>query len=143
MGPPSVTVVGEVAALADRLGWLAARPLDGRTVAVTRARAQASGLAARLRELGAEVVEAPAIRIAPLPGSGAPTSTRYDLVCLTSPNGVRLLFERLAAAGRDARSLAARGSPRSGRGRRGRCTSTAWSPTWCPSASWPRDSSRR
>ena len=30
----------------------------------------------------------------------------YSLVCLTSPNGVRLLFESLAAAGRDARALA-------------------------------------
>ncbi len=105
VGPPSVTVVGEVAALAQRLDWLTARPLHGRTVAVTRARAQASSLAARLRELGAEVVEAPAIRIVPLPGP-APDLDRYDLVCLTSPNGVRLLFERLAATGRDARSLA-------------------------------------
>jgi uroporphyrinogen III methyltransferase/synthase len=50
-------------------------------------------------------VEAPAIRIAPLEGP-APDLQRYDLVCLTSPNGVRLLFERLAAAGLDARSLA-------------------------------------
>jgi uroporphyrinogen III methyltransferase/synthase len=30
----------------------------------------------------------------------------YDLVCLTSPNGVNLLFEALEAAGRDARALA-------------------------------------
>jgi uroporphyrinogen III methyltransferase/synthase len=69
---------------------------------VTRARAQASGLATRLRELGAEAVETPAIRIAPLPGP-APEIERYDLVCLTSPNGVRELFARLQAAGRDAR----------------------------------------
>ena len=30
----------------------------------------------------------------------------YDLVCLTRPNGVGALFERLAAGGRDARALA-------------------------------------
>jgi len=30
----------------------------------------------------------------------------YSLICLTSPNGVRLLFEALAAAGKDARALA-------------------------------------
>jgi uroporphyrinogen III methyltransferase / synthase len=30
----------------------------------------------------------------------------YALICLTSPNGVRLLFDALAAAGRDARALA-------------------------------------
>ena len=105
VGPPAVTVVGPVAALAERLAWLERRPLHGRTVAVTRARAQASELAARLRGLGAAVVEAPAIRVVPLPGE-APDLGRYDLICLTSPNGVRLLFERLRAAGRDARALA-------------------------------------
>jgi uroporphyrinogen III methyltransferase/synthase len=73
-------------------------------VAVTRARAQASGLAARLRSLGAVVVEAPAIRIRAIDGP-APELARYDLVCLTSPNGVRLLFDRLRRAGRDARAL--------------------------------------
>ena len=103
--PPSVTVVGAVAALADELGWLDRRPLHGRTVAVTRARAQASGLASRLRELGAEVIEAPAIRIVAL-GGDAPDLSGYDLVCLTSPNGVALLFDRLERAGADARALA-------------------------------------
>jgi uroporphyrinogen III methyltransferase/synthase len=102
---PAVTVVGPVAGLRDTLAWLETRPLHGRTVAVTRARAQVSGLAARLRALGAGVVEAPAIRIEPLPGE-APDLTPYDLVCLTSPNGAHLLFERLRAAGRDARAFA-------------------------------------
>jgi uroporphyrinogen III methyltransferase/synthase len=104
IGAPAVTVVGPVAGLGDVLAWLEARPLHGRSVAVTRARAQASGLAARLRALGAGVVEAPAIRIEPLAGEALDV-TAYDLVCLTSPNGVRLLFERLRAAGRDARAL--------------------------------------
>ena len=62
-----MTVVGPVAALHDELAWLGRGPLAGVSVAVTRARAQASGLAARLRALGARVVEAPAIRIEPLP----------------------------------------------------------------------------
>jgi len=102
---PAVTVVGQVAAMRERLDWFARGPLSGVSVAVTRARAQASGLASRLRELGAEVVEAPAIRIVPLDGP-APELGRYDLVCLTSPNGVDLLFERLLSAGDDARALA-------------------------------------
>ena len=50
----------------EQLAWLERRPLHGRTIAVTRARPQASALAARLRELGAAVVEAPAIRIRPI-----------------------------------------------------------------------------
>jgi uroporphyrinogen III methyltransferase / synthase len=103
--PPSITVVGPVAALAGELSWLPRRPLAGRTVAVTRARAQASELARRLEEHGARVVQAPAIRVQPLPGVPLDPSP-YDLICLTSASGVAALFERLAAGGRDARSLA-------------------------------------
>jgi uroporphyrinogen III methyltransferase/synthase len=98
IGPPAITVVGPVARLRERLAWLERRPLHGRTVAVTRARAQASELAARLRALGAAVVEAPAIRIDPL-SPDLPDLATYDLVCLTSPNGVRLLFDRLREGG--------------------------------------------
>ena len=102
---PALIVIGAVAALRDRLSWFESRPLAGLSVAVTRARAQASGLAGRLAGLGAAVVEAPAIRIVPIDGP-APAVDGYDLVCLTSPNGVRLLFSRLEAAGKDARALA-------------------------------------
>jgi uroporphyrinogen III methyltransferase/synthase len=108
---PALIVVGEVARRREQLGWLERRPLHGRRVVVTRARAQASGLARTLRELGADVVELPVIRIEPridseevklvAGGVGA-----YDLICLTSPNGVHLLFAALEAAGLDARGLA-------------------------------------
>jgi uroporphyrinogen III methyltransferase/synthase len=101
---PAIAVFGDVVALRERLRWFEERPLSGVSVAVTRARAQASGLASRLRALGAEVVEAPAIRISPLEG-WLPDLRSYDLVCLTSPNGVRLLFERMASAAVDARAL--------------------------------------
>jgi uroporphyrinogen III methyltransferase / synthase len=96
---PSITVVGPVAELTERLEWLAPRPLRGRTVAVTRARAQASGLARKLEELGATIVQAPVIRIEPLPGP-APDLSGYDLVCFTSPNAVTALFARLAQVGK-------------------------------------------
>lgn len=102
---PSIAVFGEVAALSAGLEWYRPRPLAGLRVAVTRARPQASGLAQQLRELGASVVQAPAIRIVPIEGP-APSIGDYDLVCLTSPNGVALLFDRLLAAGLDTRALA-------------------------------------
>ncbi|MCU0313724.1 MAG: uroporphyrinogen-III C-methyltransferase [Solirubrobacteraceae bacterium] len=99
---PAVTIVGPVAGLADELAWrAAARPLAGTSIAVTRARAQASALAARLRALGAAVVEAPAIRIEPL-AADVPDLGAYDLLCVTSPNGADQLLERV----RDARALA-------------------------------------
>jgi uroporphyrinogen III methyltransferase/synthase len=46
---PALIVVGEVAGRREQLAWLERRPLHGRRVVVTRARAQASGLAATLR----------------------------------------------------------------------------------------------
>ncbi len=102
--PPAIAIFGTVAAEHERLRWWTTPPLAGVSVAVTRARAQASALVSRLRGLGAEVIEAPAIRIealeVKLPELGA-----YDLLCLTSPNAVRLLFERLGEAGVDARAL--------------------------------------
>jgi uroporphyrinogen III methyltransferase/synthase len=103
---PAVTVIGAVAGLRRVLaGGATGAPLAGRRVVVTRARAQASELSVRLRGLGASVVEAPAIRIRPLDGD-LPDLATYDLLCLTSPNGVEQLFARLAASGRDARALA-------------------------------------
>jgi uroporphyrinogen III methyltransferase/synthase len=113
---PSITIVGPVASLATQLAWLAPRPLGGLTVAVTRARAQASTLARRLEALGASVVQAPVIRVQQLsassphpssmtmrPGTGEGDPARpepldpapYDLICLTSANAVEGLFERL------------------------------------------------
>jgi len=108
---PALIVVGEVARRREELEWLERRPLHGKRVVVTRARAQASGLAATLRGLGAEVVELPAIRIEPRIENeevkkAAGALATYELVCLTSPNGVRLLFEAMEAAGLDARALA-------------------------------------
>src|SRR3954453_17073099 len=50
---PAITVVGPVARLRERLRWLERRPLFGRSVVVTRARAQASGVAGGLAALGA------------------------------------------------------------------------------------------
>ena len=102
---PAIALIGPVARLRQTMAWFDRRPLAGISVAVTRAREQASGLASRLRSLGAGVTEAPAIRIVPRPFS-VPDLGVYDLLCLTSPNGVRLLFDQLAASGRDARSLA-------------------------------------
>ena len=91
---PAITVVGPVAELAGQIAWLPALPLAGLSVAVTRARARSSDLAQRLEALGASVVQAPSIRTVPLPAE-AIDPTPYDLVCLTSPVGVELLFVRL------------------------------------------------
>lgn len=111
IAPPAIVLVGRVAARREAIAWLERRPLFGRRVVVTRARAQSSGLAATLGALGADVVELPAIRIVPrIDGADVRNAIgaihSYALVCMTSANGVRLLFDALGAAGLDARALA-------------------------------------
>ena len=107
---PALIVVGSVVERREGLAWLERRPLHGRRIVVTRARAQASGLATTLRGLGAEVVELPAIRIESRLASEEVRKVverigEYSLICVTSPNGAHFLFEALEAAGLDARAL--------------------------------------
>lgn len=108
---PSVIVVGKVALLHDRLNWFEKRPLHGRVMAVTRAREQASGIAAQLEELGAEVIQFPTIEIGPLQDyTEVDTAVRelsgYDWIIFTSVNGVEKFWKRLEKAGLDSRALA-------------------------------------
>lgn len=108
--PPAVTIVGEVAALRDRLRWFDTRPLWGRRIVITRAAEQAPDLVERLEAAGASVTVLSAIRIAP-PDDYAPLDAAlaaldtYDWVLFTSVNGVRAFWERLRASRRDWRAL--------------------------------------
>jgi uroporphyrinogen III methyltransferase/synthase len=108
--PPVVTVVGRVVELREALGWFEVRPLFGKTVLVTRARAQASDLVALLEAEGAEVIELPAIEIEERSDEQAveraveELATRsYSWVVFTSTNGVTTFFKALAQRNRDAR----------------------------------------
>ena len=93
---PSVIVVGRVAA--EDLAWYERRPLFGTRIVVTRARAQASALVDRLRALGADTIELPAIAVEdPADGGDALRDAlgrldTYDWLVLTSPNGVHRTF---------------------------------------------------
>ncbi|MGZ5538082.1 MAG: uroporphyrinogen-III synthase, partial [Chthoniobacterales bacterium] len=86
------------------------RPLSGKRIVVTRTRAQVGELSARLRILGADVLELPTIRIEP------PTDLRgfaelvqdahaYDWIVFTSPNGVNAFFELFYKLYDDAREI--------------------------------------
>ncbi len=108
--PPAVIIVGQVAASGPEISWFQSRPMFGRRVLVTRPREQAASLAGRLRELGAEVLVEPAIRITD-PPDWAPVDAalarldRYDWLVFSSSNGVRSVMERLLATGGDLRRL--------------------------------------
>ena len=107
LAPPAVIVVGPVAGL--DLAWYERRPLFGRRVVVTRARDQAGDVVARLRDLGADVVELAVIGIAEPSDGGvalrdaAARLGDYDWVVFTSANAVAAVF----ASVRDARAFGA------------------------------------
>ena len=63
LAAPVITVIGDVVALRNEIGWFDSRPLFGKRVVVTRARSQASSLSEQLSAAGAQVVEMPATRI--------------------------------------------------------------------------------
>ncbi len=109
--PPAIFIVGEVVKLREQLQWFDNKPLFGKTIVVTRARAQASKLTKKLEAQGAKVIEVPAIKIVPA-ADYAPLDKAicelptYKWLVFTSANGVDYFFGRLLAAGKDARALA-------------------------------------
>lgn len=107
---PALIIVGEVVSLREHIEWFERRPLFGRRIVVTRARAQASRLVSMLRELGAEAIELPAIRIVPAcddPGlvDAIEHIWSFGWVVFTSVNAADAFLTALFTAGRDSRSM--------------------------------------
>lgn len=117
---PSVIVIGEVVRLRPYLKppepplmpmvSVETLPLTAKTILVTRSAGQSSQFRDRLEQVGATVVEMPALEIGP------PTRwieldwaidnlQDFDWLVLTSSNGVDYFFERLIAKGLDSRAL--------------------------------------
>jgi uroporphyrinogen III methyltransferase/synthase len=95
---PAVAVFGDVVRLRTELNWYEERPLSGKRIVVTRTRKQAGVLSARLRDLGADVIELPTIRIEPPSDLRAfaelvQDSHGYDWIIFTSVNGVDAFFD--------------------------------------------------
>ena len=111
-----------VAGLRDELAWLERRPLAGRRIVVTRARAAGQRARGALRDARRDRRRGARHPRSSRSTSSCPTSTGYDLVCLTSPNGVdRLLRARARRAGArraDDRRHRARAPPTAARARR-------------------------
>jgi uroporphyrinogen III methyltransferase/synthase len=110
IGNPAILVFGDVVSREPGLAAAGRGPLAGRSVVVTRARAQASDLRGMLEALGARVIEMPVIRIQPLEATAEVDAAiagiaAYDMLVLTSANGVEALAALMAARGMDARSL--------------------------------------
>ena len=106
---PAIIVVGEVCRLADTFAWAEKLPLGGKKILLTRPKELISGMAGRLRKMGAEVLEMPSIETVPIKpdpvlvecfkkdpdGSCNPWTRagRIDWMVFTSPTGVRIFMD--------------------------------------------------
>ncbi len=111
--PPAIIVIGEVAALRDKLKWVENKPLFGKNIIVTRSREQASDFALALDELGANVIELPVIKVVESDSykkldEAIVRQTEdkyYDWIIFTSVNSVLYFADRLDKKGLDHRIL--------------------------------------
>jgi uroporphyrinogen III methyltransferase/synthase len=107
---PAIIIVGEVVQLREQLRWFDSRPLFGKRVVVTRARAQASDLIALLEEQGADCLQCPTIAIREMDeytvlDQAIAELNTYQWVVFTSVNGVEHFYKRLYLTGKDSRAL--------------------------------------
>jgi uroporphyrinogen III methyltransferase/synthase len=98
ISPPAITIVGDVVKLREKLNWFERLPLFGKRIVVTRSLAQAAKFSKKLSNLGADVLEIPAIK------GETPENkddfvdallalNSYDWLVFTSANGVETFFQ--------------------------------------------------
>lgn len=113
IGTPAIILVGQVCSLAGTFSWTKKRPLGGRQILITRPRQNISRLADKLRRLGAQVIELPAIVTKPISPNRVfrdclecfGTRAREEWLVFTSPIGVHTFFEQMGESGEDLRTL--------------------------------------
>ena len=132
---PAIIVVGGVCGLADQFAWREKLPLQGCKVLVTRPADVRSTMSERLRKLGAEVLDIPAIATVPIERAAEDVLAgeaeaqellaardgmadrqallaalakldEFDWLVFTSPSGVRIFFDQLIEEGVDVRRMA-------------------------------------
>lgn len=112
---PALTVIGEVTRFRKKLSWFDPSSkrlkLHGKTVLVTRPKAQASALTHLLQMHGASVLELPSIEILPPKSFTALNRAvkeihKFDWIFFASTHSVHYFMETLKKSGRDARALA-------------------------------------
>ncbi|PID82290.1 MAG: uroporphyrinogen-III C-methyltransferase [Clostridiales bacterium] len=108
--PPAIIVIGDVVSHQETLSWFTNRPLYGKSIMVTRARAQASKLSSKLENLGANVIEVPTIFIDECELLKddiykLKNLNEYSWLIFTSVNGFEFFFKKLLDNKIDIRSL--------------------------------------
>lgn len=105
---PALIFIGNSTAAVAGRGWFERRPLFGRRIVITRATDSAGVLAARLTDLGAEVLELPLISIEHGYDQGVADDVfaelgSYRWVVFTSAQGVKGFFKAFYAKWKDVR----------------------------------------
>ena len=108
--PPSLIVIGDVVGLRDKLRFFDNKPLFGRNIVVTREKSRARSTIEKFRELGANVIAFPTIRVEPIEDNleldqEISRLEDYNYLVFTSVNGVDVFFKALFAKGYDSRKL--------------------------------------
>lgn len=110
---PAIILIGEVCGLEEKFSWAEKRPLGGKQILVTRPKEAASIMAEKLRRLGAQVIEMPAIDTVPITDNlqlcnelkNLGQGTKEKWVVFTSPQGVKIFFQQLHSIKIDMRQL--------------------------------------
>ena len=108
---PAIIVVGSVCTLAEQFSWAEKRPLGQSRIIVTRPRQLISSFSKKLRDLGADVIELPAIRTEEIVENPELDHQLQHLhqvhwLVFTSVAGVTVFFQRLKAKNIEIRPLA-------------------------------------
>jgi uroporphyrinogen III methyltransferase/synthase len=98
ISPPALTIIGDVVKLRGKLNWAENRPLFGRRIVLTRSRGQMAKFSQKLSELGADVLEIPAVKGVDPDNKDSfidalLSLNSYDWLVFTSVNGVATFFE--------------------------------------------------
>jgi uroporphyrinogen III methyltransferase/synthase len=107
---PAILIVGRVAGLRTHLQWFDVRPLFGRRVVVTRPREQSRELVELLEDHGAQVIQAPTIRLAGATDPGPLEEAcrnigQFNWIVLPTLTGTDVFLQRLLASPHDVRDL--------------------------------------
>jgi uroporphyrinogen III methyltransferase/synthase len=110
ISPPALTIIGDVVKLREKLNWFENLSLFGKRIVVTRSRGQMAKFTQKLSELGADVLEIPAVKgIDPenkMDFVDALLSLNsYDWLVFTSVNGVTAFFEYFFRRFQDLRDI--------------------------------------
>lgn len=108
--PPSLIVVGDVVKLREKLMFHERKPLFGKNIVITREKKAAKSTIKKLKELGANVLSFPSIKIEEVDNKDEiereiKNLSNYNYLVFTSVNGVDIFFNDLFNAGLDSRSL--------------------------------------